>query len=318
MNDNSSKAHLLSEIKEKRIWRSKRLREFVLLQRNTNTFIKELASHETLLKDFDINEMDLLLKTENLGEDEPFFEEIDHSIERNKAKIALKAKISNLLSNSTMPNHEEIFFFDAKKKGKNSNDNHLLYDYFIENKRKLIMQNRQNKNAKKIHLAGKKDDFIETITEKKEEIEEFQLEKEALLQEFTPNSNHFTLPCLEQTPLRKIKERMHFFINIPESFTARNSKNSETLRKTDIKNGFFSERRGYYKSKIQDFDDLEIGNSKKNNESFKMPLDKIREILPLKYRSREIYQKILQKNKRVRGLREKTGLSQSLSIKMWA
>ena len=420
MNDNGSRNHLLSEIREKRQWRSKRLREFIFAHNDANSFLKDLSCHRDLFKDFDIKEIDLLLKTDDFDENAIFPENNNAFDEECKAKFALKTKITNVLSNSQVQNND-YFYLDIKNKTKNNNPKLSLYNYFMETTRKRLpldkfldknlksikktnsKQEYEAENIKKIedfskiaeltkneecaknseynksslrknnensktgdflNIFNKNENFkiakdfsnseeelpnlnsinienfqknidfstkplknkkitkflkssdFSTKLEKNEnfkKIEDFLKPTDFSQKQYKPNSTHFTLPCLENSPLKKIKENMHLFLNILDPLQMK----PLTSRAMEKKSGFLSERREYYKNKQKNSffqKPLEIGVFllKKNEETIK--INRENEGLPLKYRSREIYDR-----KRMKGIRgdkgELKGFSHSVSIK---
>ena len=185
----------------------------------------------------------------------------------------------------------------------------------IENFQKNIDFSTKPLKNKKITKFLKSSDFS-TKLEKNEnfkKIEDFLKPTDFSQKQYKPNSTHFTLPCLENSPLKKIKENMHLFLNILDPLQMK----PLTSRAMEKKSGFLSERREYYKNKQKNSffqKPLEIGVFllKKNEETIK--INRENEGLPLKYRSREIYDR-----KRMKGIRgdkgELKGFSHSVSIK---
>jgi len=298
LNDASSKTHLLKELKEKQKWRGSRLREYIFTHNKSNTFLKELSCYKNLLQDFSITEMDLLLKTEDLGDQDIFSDECEN-FDKNeaKAKIALKSKISNILNKAHSSQANDFFLLGLTKKinpKANTQPNQTLYDYFMESHKKKYLNGDYDKikkimKNKKINNMNEKNQEKSSIDEKKEP---FYIEKNIIM----------TLPILGASPLKKkINEKMHLFLNLPLKIKS----NNKSIEKRP---GFLSDRRDYYqqnKPKTIDFG-IDLLKKKEKITEFKEEPDDFKANLPLKYRSREIYQKILEKNKKIRSFREKS------------
>ena len=113
------------------------------------------------------------------------------------------------------------------------------------------------------------------------------------------NSSSITqvvLPVLESSPLKRINEKMHLFLDLPPKL------NRKTPKGLEKKLGFISDRRDYREKKPKTIDfGIDLVKNKIGISDFKEEGDEIIfQGLPLKYRSREIYQKLLEKNKKVR------------------
>ena len=300
MNDSFSKSHLIKEIQEKQRWRSSRLREYIFSHCKSNTFLQELSPHSDLLRDFSIQEMDLLLKTEDLGEQDAF--PADSVRNETEAKRELKAKITNIMSQAHPQGNDFFYLGYSKKAGMKGNisPQQTLYDYFMESKRKKFL----NGDLGKIKtIIAKKQGVIKASSKELGSLTS-RTQKETKESLYIPengerNSSSITqvvLPVLESSPLKRINEKMHLFLDLPPKL------NRKTPKGLEKKLGFISDRRDYREKKPKTIDfGIDLVKNKIGISDFKEEGDEIIfQGLPLKYRSREIYQKLLEKNKKVR------------------
>ena len=299
MNDSFSKSHLIKEIQEKQRWRSSRLREYIFSHCKSNTFLQELSPHSDLLRDFSIQEMDLLLKTEDLGEQDAY--PSDSIRNETEAKRELKAKITNIMSQSHSIGNDFFYLGYSKKAMKgNMPPQQTLYDYFMESKRKRFM----NGDLGKIKaIIAKKQSVMKAASKELGSLTS-RTQKETKESLYIPetgerNSNSISqvvLPVLGRSPLKRIKENMHLFLDLPPKL------NRTTPKGLEKKLGFISDRRDYREKKPKTIDfGIDLVKNKTGISEFKEEGDEILfQGLPLKYRSREIYQKLLEKNKKTR------------------
>lgn len=311
MNDQGSRTHLLKELKEKEKWRSTRLREFVFANKKTNTFLKELACHQNLLKDFSINDMDLLLKTEEIG-DQDLFPESERELESKEAKLALKSRITTILTRAQAQS-KDFFFLGLSKAAKAKipgQQGQTLFDYFMEAQRKRFSNGDSEKAKNALKRQKEKETLKEPVrTEEKACLtsrEEEKPEKTAGGQDRRSIMGQVMLPVLGASPLKRIKEKMHLFLNLPHTLQ---TKENNTSRSVEKKIGFLSDRRDLRrKPQTLDFG-IDLSKKKARISEFAAEEEEQAEALeglPLKYRSRGIYEKILAKNKRLRGFRDRS------------
>lgn len=214
--------------------------------------------------------MDLLLKSELFEESDPFSESLQNfqSEDLLKSKQALKEKITNAMgATSSLLQTNDFILLQVKNKPKIGKINQSLFDYFMETfNRKRGLDNYCKKMMMK--NSDKKSSPIKSLVKKLVDTEERET-----------NKSPFIFSHYEDASFKK-----------------------PTEEKKNL--GFLTDRREKAKTNtLFPSLKLEILGTLKTNENLGSINSErgIKKDLPLKYQSKEIYKKIFEKQKKIRG-----------------
>lgn len=303
LSDAASRSFLSQKSQQKLAFRSQRIKDFVFSHEKANTFLKELQPHQALLRELSMKDVDLLLKTCDFIEADPFSEGFREKKRENSETLALKSRISDALSKKSANMQEKtLFFADIAGKSRNLKISQGLFDYFLKSSAKTArFLGKFNKTTEKINKTNENvNKTTEKLNETNEKLNETNENCDKLNLKHKKFACLLNLPCVIESPLRNLNKNLRFL--------QKNSEESSSFRK---KNPGFLTDRTHNKAKfkenskeIKDFT-LSSGNFAKIHArvaSSQSKTQKFLEELPLKYRTKEIYGKIFEKQRKIKGV----------------
>ncbi len=237
----------MQELQGKTCWRSKRIRDFIFLKSQNNTFLQELAEYKDDMGNFDINDIKLLLKCTSLENNDVF----NIQTERSSNKELLKNKLSDIYTMKRSFDLDSYLTLNTSNPYAVREVSKDLYDYLMNVNKKILRRKKKNRkqaeseeNPKKLGFTSLSNLKLLRISKQKNQTYDqdrlFNTTQQTDGEDLDVFSKSYycqmALPFQTETPLKNFNEQIKKLRSSKESQTL-STINSEKNRYENVGNG---------------------------------------------------------------------------------